>query len=48
MGRIYDAAEMGSGGMIYIPSIIKIDSGTQKLMGGDSQTHRQHGERKAC
>jgi hypothetical protein len=26
--------EMGSGAMVYIPSLIKIGSGTQKLMGG--------------
>jgi hypothetical protein len=34
------AVEMGSGGMIYIPSFIKIGSGFQKLMGGytDTQT----------
>jgi hypothetical protein len=31
--------EMGSGAMIYIPSFIKIGSGIQKLMRGDSQTH---------
>jgi hypothetical protein len=37
------AVEMGSGAMTYIPSFIKIGSGTQKLMGGgDSQMHRQH------
>jgi hypothetical protein len=30
--------EMGSGA-------IKIGSGIQKLMGGDSQMHRQHGDR---
>jgi hypothetical protein len=34
------AAEMGSGAMIFIPSFIKIGSGI-----GDSQTHRQHGDR---
>jgi hypothetical protein len=28
------AVEMGSGAMIYIPSFIKIGSGTQKLIGG--------------
>jgi hypothetical protein len=28
----------------YIPSFIKIGSGTQKLMRGDLQTHRQHGQ----
>jgi hypothetical protein len=30
------AVEMDSGAMIYIPSLIKIGSGT----GGDTQTHR--------
>jgi hypothetical protein len=40
------AVEMGSRAMIYIPSFVKIGSGIQKLMGGgDSQTHRQHGDR---
>jgi hypothetical protein len=38
------ANEMGSGVMTYIPSLIKIGSGIQKLIGGDSQTHRQHGD----
>jgi hypothetical protein len=28
------AFEMGSGGIIYIPSFIKIGSGTQKLIDG--------------
>jgi hypothetical protein len=28
------AVEMGSGAMIYILSLIKIGSGTQKLIGG--------------
>jgi hypothetical protein len=28
------SVEMDSGGMIYLPSFIKIDSGIQKLMGG--------------
>jgi hypothetical protein len=28
------AVEMGSGVMIYIPSLIKIGSGIQKLIGG--------------
>jgi hypothetical protein len=33
------AAEMGSGAMIFIPSVIKIGSGIQKLIGGgDTQT----------
>jgi hypothetical protein len=36
------AVEMGSGAMIYIPSFIRIGSGTQKLIGG---IHRQHGDR---
>jgi hypothetical protein len=35
--------EMYSGGMIPIPSFIKIGSDIQKLMGGDSQTNRQQG-----
>jgi hypothetical protein len=34
------AVEMGSGAMIYIPSFIKIGSGIQKLIRGDTQTHR--------
>jgi hypothetical protein len=38
------AVEVGSGAMIYIPSFIKIGSVIQKfiLVGGDTQTHRQH------
>jgi hypothetical protein len=36
------AVQMGSGAMIYIPSFIKTGSGIQKLIGGDSQTHREH------
>jgi hypothetical protein len=32
--------KMGSVAMIYIPSFIKTDSGIQKLIVGDSQTHR--------
>jgi hypothetical protein len=35
-------AEMGSGAMIYIPSLIKIGSGIQKLTGG---IHTQTGRR---
>jgi hypothetical protein len=36
------AVEMGSGAMIYIPTFIKIGSGTQKLIGLiHIQTHRQ-------
>jgi hypothetical protein len=34
------AFEMGSGAMIYIPSFIKIGSGSQKLIEGDTQTAR--------
>jgi hypothetical protein len=30
---------MGSGAVIYVPSFIKIDSGVQKLIEGDTQTH---------
>jgi hypothetical protein len=37
------AVEMGSGAMVYIPSIIKIGSGIQKLIRG-IQRHRQHGD----
>jgi hypothetical protein len=32
------AVEMGSGAMIYIASSIKIGSGIQQLIGGDTQT----------
>jgi hypothetical protein len=39
------AGEMGKGVMIYITSFIKIGSGIQKLIGGDSQTHRQYADR---
>jgi hypothetical protein len=31
--------------MIYIPSFIRIGSGIQKLIGRDTQTHRQYGDR---
>jgi hypothetical protein len=34
------ATEMGSGAMIGIRSFIKIGSGIQKLIGGDTETHR--------
>jgi hypothetical protein len=37
------AVEMGSGAMMYIPSFIKIGSGIQKLMVGDTQTHKLMG-----
>jgi hypothetical protein len=36
---------IGSGAMIHMPSLIKIGSGIQKLIGGDSQIQRQHGIR---
>jgi hypothetical protein len=39
------AVEMGSDAMTHIPNFIKIDSAIQKLMGEDTQTHRQHGDR---
>jgi hypothetical protein len=31
------AVEMGSGAMVYIPSFIKIGSGIQKFMRGNTQ-----------
>jgi hypothetical protein len=34
---------MGSGGKIYISSLITIGLGIQKLIGWDTQTYRQHG-----
>jgi hypothetical protein len=40
VGFMKYAVEMGSSAVIYIPSIIKIVSGIQKLMGG-GDTHRQ-------
>jgi hypothetical protein len=39
------AVQMGSGAMIYIPSFMKICSAIQKLLRGNTQTHRQHGAR---
>jgi hypothetical protein len=38
------AVRMDSGAMMYIPSFIKISSGTQKLIAGDIQTHSMHGD----
>jgi hypothetical protein len=38
------AVEMGSGAMMYIPDFINIGLGIQKLIGGDSRTHGQHGD----
>jgi hypothetical protein len=32
------AVEMGSDATIYIPNFINIDSGFQKLIGGDTRT----------
>jgi hypothetical protein len=39
------AVKMGSGAMIYILSFIKIVAGIQTLIGGNSQAHRQQGDR---
>jgi hypothetical protein len=36
--------EMGSGVVIYIPIFIKIGSGIQKLIEGNSQIYRRHGD----
>jgi hypothetical protein len=36
---------MSSGSMIYIPNFIKIGSDIQKLIRGNTVTHRQHGDR---
>jgi hypothetical protein len=33
------AVEMGSGAVTYLPSLIKIGSGIQELIGEDAQTH---------
>jgi hypothetical protein len=45
VGWIYKyAVEMGSSATIYIPSFIKTDSGIQKLIAGDTQTHRWQGD----
>jgi hypothetical protein len=38
------AAEMGSDAITYTPSFIKTGSGIQKLIGGNTQTHRQQGD----
>jgi hypothetical protein len=35
---------MGPGAVMYIPSFIKTGSRIQKLVGGDTQTHRQQGD----
>jgi hypothetical protein len=39
------AVEMDSGAMIYVPGFIKIGSSIQKLIVGNTQTHRQVGDR---
>jgi hypothetical protein len=39
-----NAVEMGSCAMICIPSFIKIGSAIQKLIRGDTQTHKHHGD----
>jgi hypothetical protein len=36
---------MGSGAMIYIPYFMKIGFRHSKVNKGNSQTHRQHGDR---
>jgi hypothetical protein len=36
---------MGSGAVIHIPSFIKIGSGIQKLIRGDTQTHTHRQQR---
>jgi hypothetical protein len=36
--------EMDSASMIYVTSFIKIGSGIQKLIEGDTQTHREEGD----
>jgi hypothetical protein len=35
------AVDIGSGAMIHIPNLIKIDSGIQKLKGGEICRHKQ-------
>jgi hypothetical protein len=35
---------MGSGGMIYIPSFIKIDSGVQRLLGAAGMNTSRHAD----
>jgi hypothetical protein len=46
LGRIYEVrVETGSVAMMYITSLIEIGSGIQNLMGGDTQRHRQDGDR---
>jgi hypothetical protein len=37
---------MGSGAVIYVPSLIKIGSGVQKLMGGIRRHTHTHGQER--
>jgi hypothetical protein len=39
------AVQMDSGAMIYTPSFIMTGSDIQKLIWGDTQTHRKQGDR---
>jgi hypothetical protein len=39
------SVEIDSGAVICTPSLIKIGSAIQKLIGRDTQTHRQEGDR---
>jgi hypothetical protein len=39
-----DVVTMGSVVLTYTPSVIKIDSGIQKLIREDLRTHRQYGD----
>jgi hypothetical protein len=39
------AVEVGSGIMIHIQTLIKTGSAIQKLIKGDTQRHREHGDR---
>jgi hypothetical protein len=41
------AVEMGSGAVIYIPSLIQIGSGIQKLMGRFTDTQKAWRSRKS-
>jgi hypothetical protein len=44
MGGIYYTVEMGSGAVIHVPNLIKIGSGVQKLIEGDTQRHTHGGQ----
>jgi hypothetical protein len=46
MGGIYEISnEMALGGMIYTPNLIKIGSGVQTMLGGETHRHT-HCDRK--